>query len=104
MTSPYIAAGSTNGSSWETHHPGAKLHVDTSSGNFSDTPVYTISIGGSGGSMWSLTGGTSGVYSPTPTGFDVYLKWADGASLTGEDANSFGWYVNWVGVENVVLR
>lgn len=40
----------------------------------------------------------------TPTGFDVYLKWADGASLTGEDANSFGWYVNWVGVENVVLR
>lgn len=36
---------------------------------------------------------------PTSNGFEVYLKWADGSALSGEDANSYGYYVHWIGVE-----
>ncbi|SFT72240.1 hypothetical protein SAMN04487904_106227 [Actinopolyspora lacussalsi subsp. righensis] len=99
MASIRIASGATSGSGWETHGNGVKLDVNTSDGNFTNTPVYTISVGGGGGNMWELSGGTSAVYDPTPTGFRVYLLWRTGGPLTAQEANDYGWYVNWIGIE-----
>lgn len=49
MSSIRLAAGATNGTSWITQNSGAKLSVDTSSGNYSKTPVHTVSIGAAAG-------------------------------------------------------
>ena len=46
---------------------GIFVDVDTSSGNFSTTPIYLASLGGSN-DHWTVTG-TSSIYNATPYGF-----------------------------------
>jgi hypothetical protein len=96
-----IAAGSTTPGStnWQPYsgNSGVYLDVDTKAGNFTTTPKYFTSIGGNS-SHWATTGVTS-IYSPSPTGFRVYVRWSDGSTLTPAQANSFQWHVNWLGVE-----
>jgi Ricin-type beta-trefoil lectin domain-like len=97
-----IASGQTlPGQGWQQHtDDGVRLDVDTSSAKFSGTPTYVISLSGPGGSMWVTTGGSSAVYDPTPTGFRVFLKRADGQPLPVKTVtDDYKWYVNWIGVE-----
>ena len=84
---------------WQPYHDntGIYLDVDTSVGNFTTTPMYFTSLGGNS-HHWATTGVTS-IYTPSPTGFRVYVRWADGSALTPEFANSLQWHVNWLGVE-----
>jgi phage baseplate assembly protein gpV len=88
--------GSTN---WQPYEgtTGIYLDVDTSAGKFTTTPKYFTSLGGNS-SHWATTGVTS-IYTPSPTGFRVYVRWSDGSALTPEQANSLQWHVNWLGVE-----
>ncbi|MFC5834751.1 isopeptide-forming domain-containing fimbrial protein [Nonomuraea insulae] len=72
------------------------IDVDTSEAGFTATPVYTTSIGGTGGSQYIL-GGVTGIYSATPTGFRIHVYRTDDRPLTPADAESYGWYVNWIG-------
>ncbi|MQY13494.1 hypothetical protein SRB5_36420 [Streptomyces sp. RB5] len=99
-TSQRIAAGRTRpGEGWQQYYCcGIYLDVDTSSAHFSGRPVYTSSIGGEG-NQWELTG-TSAIYSPTATGFRIYLRWSSGAPITPAVAADRRWYVNWIGVDN----
>jgi hypothetical protein len=76
---------------------GVFVDVDTTGGNFSNTPIYLASIGGRQ-SHWATTGGSS-IYFPTARGFRVYLQWADGGLMTPNDIAGFGWHVNWIGIE-----
>ena len=101
MATIRIASGKTTPGStaWQQYPGGAGVFVDvdTSSGKFSSTPVYTTSIGGNS-SHWATTGATS-IYFPKPTGFRVYVRWADGSPLTPATANGFQWHINWIGME-----
>ena len=88
--------GSTN---WQPYpgNTGVYLDVDTSAGKFTTTPKYFTSLGGNS-SHWATTGVTS-IYTPSPTGFRVYVRWSDGSALTPAQANSLQWHVSWLGVE-----
>jgi zinc metalloprotease ZmpB len=89
-------AGSTN---WQPYggNTGIYLDIDTSACKFTTTPRYFASLGGNS-SHWATTGATS-IYSPTPNGFRVYVRWSDGSALTPAQANSFQWHINWLAVE-----
>jgi hypothetical protein len=76
---------------------GIYVDVNTSAVGFSATPLYFTSIGGNA-AHWGTTGATS-VYLPSATGFRVYVRWADGSPLTPEQANSYQWHINWIGIE-----
>src|SRR5437763_9908946 len=99
-----LASGSTppGATAWQQYNPptntGVFVDVDTSAAGFDTTPVYITSIGGNS-SHWSTTGATS-IYTATAKGFRVYVRWADGSALTPAQANSLGWYINWIGMEN----
>ncbi|MGB8190774.1 MAG: hypothetical protein WCF67_02590 [Chitinophagaceae bacterium] len=100
MTTQRIASGQTpqGRTAWQVYSAnGIFLDVDTRSGKFSSAPVYLTSIGGTS-SHWSTTGATS-IYLPTATGFRIYVRWVDAASLTPATANAFGWHINWIGIE-----
>lgn len=71
--------------------------VDTSKAGFIDTPLYFTSISGHY-RHWEADG-TNAIYSPTSTGFRVYLRNDLSADLTPEMANQMGWNVQWIGVE-----
>ena len=88
--------GSTN---WQPYpgNTGIYLDVDTRAGKFTTTPKYFTSLGGNS-SHWAITGVTS-IYTPSPTGFRVYVRWSDGSALTPAQANSLRWHLNWLGVE-----
>jgi hypothetical protein len=99
-TTQRIASGSTApGQGWVSYG-GAGIYIDvnTSAAHFTGTPTYVSSVGGTGG-QWALTG-TGAIYFPTATGFRIYVRWSDGHALTPADAQAFGWYVNWIGVDN----
>jgi IgA peptidase M64 len=94
-----LGAGQTQpGLGWQQYPGGAGIYLDvnTTSGHFSSTPVYLTSLGGTS-SHWATTGATS-LYSPTPTGFRVYVRWADGSPLTPANAAALGWNLNWIGM------
>lgn len=100
MATQRIASGQTTpgATGWQVYTAtGIYLDVNTTSGKFSSTPVYLTSIGGIS-SHWATIGATS-VYQPTPTGFRVYVRWVDGATLTPAQANGFKWHINWIGME-----
>jgi hypothetical protein len=75
---------------------GIFVDIDTSSAGFTTTPIYITSIGGTS-HHWATTGATS-IYTPTPTGFRVYVRFPDGGSLTPAIANQYGWHINWIAV------
>jgi hypothetical protein len=94
-----LAGGSTpaGNTAWQ-QSPGGQgvfVDVDTSSVGFTSTPIYITSLGGTLNHS-GATGATS-IYSPTPTRFRVYVRYATGGSLTPAMANQNGWHINWIG-------
>ncbi len=87
-------SGATNWQSYGSNN--IYLDIDTSSAGFAETPNYFASLGGST-CQWEEDGITA-IYSPTSTGFRVYLRSDTGRSVTPEFANQNGWYVQWLGV------
>jgi hypothetical protein len=79
---------------WQPYTEGIFVDVDTSVARFTQTPLYITSLGGNG-AHWATTGATS-IYTPTPTGFRVYVRWVNGGSLTPAQANQYGWHINWI--------
>lgn len=96
---PRIFVGQTQpGQGWEQYHTdSATLRVDTSAANFSSTPVYVISVGGTGG-HYAVTGDAC-VYYPARNQFQVYLRYPTTPFSLGDLARRNGWYVNWIGIE-----
>jgi len=98
--SALIARGSTpaGNTAWQQYPDGEGVFVDvdTSSAGFTTTPIYITSIGGTT-HHWGTTGATS-IYTPTPTGFRVYVRYSTGGSLTPAIANQYGWHINWIAV------
>jgi hypothetical protein len=92
-----IGSGTTAaGVGWRAYGTtGITIVVDTSSAQFSHTPTYVTSLGGSS-AQWQTTGGSS-VYYPTRTSFQVFVRFYDGRVLTPEYAASVGWRINWIG-------
>jgi hypothetical protein len=96
MPTQRFASGRTLPTDWVVYSPtGIMVDVNTSAGHFTGTPEYFTSIGGNS-SHWNTTGATS-IYLATPTGFRVYVRWANGVALTPTDAVNLGWYINWWG-------
>lgn len=102
MASLRIGSGSTpaGNTAWQQYQGGRGVfvNVNTSAAGFKATPAYFTSIGGDS-SHWATTGATS-IYVPTPTGFQVYVRWSDNAPLTPATANSNKWHINWMGIES----
>jgi hypothetical protein len=57
--------------------------------------LYFTSLGGSG-CHWEADG-LNAIYSPSVTGFRVYLRDDTGRALTPELANQLQWNVQWAG-------
>lgn len=98
-----IACGSTTPKDWKVYTEFCVVvDVDTRSGGFLGTPVYSTSIGGQE-EHWLATGVTA-IYPrldvPLNKGFRIYLRRRDGLPLPLEDVkNKKGWFINWIGVE-----
>jgi hypothetical protein len=73
---------------------GIFVDVDTSSCGLTATPTYIATLGGI--DVHDRTTGVSSVYSPTPTGFRIYLRRQSAGSLTPALAHSLEWHVNWL--------
>ena len=87
-------SGTTN---WIAYGPSSiYVNVDTTTAGFAATPFYFTSLGGSSNQRDAQ--GVSAIYSPTASGFRVYLRNWNGAALTPAIANSRGWRVQWLGV------
>ena len=95
-----ICAGSTgSGAGWVAYDATTiQINVSTVGCAFASSPMYFTSIGGLG-SHFELIG-ASAIYSPSATGFTVYIKKNDGSSLEPANAVSGGWYINWQGIGN----
>jgi hypothetical protein len=100
VQSSLIARGSTpvGNTAWQQYPDGEGVFVDvdTSSSGFTTTPIYITSLGGDT-QHWGTTGATS-IYTPTPTGFRVYVRWWGGGPLTPALANQNRWHINWIAV------
>jgi hypothetical protein len=100
VQSALIARGSTpsGNTAWQQYFDGKGVFVDvdTSSAGFETTPIYITSLGGTT-AHWGTTGATS-IYAPTPKGFRVFVRWADGGALTPAVANQFGLHINWIAI------
>lgn len=94
-----VGAGRTPaGANWLVYSSnGIYINVDTSSAGFTKPPIYITSLGGSS-LHWATTGATS-IYVPSPAGFTVYVKWSDSSALTPAQAQSLGWFIQWIGIE-----
>ncbi|WP_445636539.1 hypothetical protein NSTC745_01460 [Nostoc sp. DSM 114161] len=74
--------------------------VDTSAAGFTSTPIYVTSIGGDGKHFG--TTGASAIYKPTPTSFQIEVRWDKDYTtdaLTPEVANANKWHINWIAFE-----
>ncbi|MCH2225667.1 MAG: hypothetical protein MK066_12925 [Crocinitomicaceae bacterium] len=95
--SDMCSGNSVAGTAWQVYDASTiYLNVNTSGCGFLTTPRYFTSIGGVG-SHFELVGFAS-IYSPTPTGFTVYIKKNDGSTLSPVDAANGGWFINWTAV------
>ncbi len=80
---------------WEKYDKNTvKVYVDTSSYNFSNEPIYIISLAGDTDHFTAI--GTASIYSPTKNGFNVYVKHS---GVTPESANKRSWRINWIAIE-----
>lgn len=95
--SDLCSGNSVPGAGWQVYSASTiYLNVNTSGCGFLTTPRYFTSIGGIG-SHFELVG-FSAIYSPTPTGFTVYIKKNDNSTLSPVDATNAGWFINWTAV------
>ena len=95
-----ICAGSTTpGAGWVAYSATSlQLTVSTVGCAFTGSPMYFTSVGGAGNHFELV--GASAIYSPTATGFILYVKKNDESVLTPADAISGAWYINWQGIGN----
>ncbi len=93
-----ICSGSTApGAGWVNYSTnGIYIDINTSGCNFSNTPRYITSMGGTS-SHWMTTGATS-IYSPTPTGFRVYVRGDNGYVVRTTQATNYGYHINWMAI------
>ncbi|MCY1014192.1 S8 family peptidase [Pyxidicoccus sp. MSG2] len=85
--------GATN---WQVYSPDdLYLDVNTAGCGFTSTPLYFTSLGGAS-SHWTSSGATA-IYTPTATGFRVYVR---SPGITPAQANAWGWYLNWQATPN----
>jgi V8-like Glu-specific endopeptidase len=99
LASVHLGYGSTppRNTNWKSYNPNSlSLYVDTSTANFSSTPLYFASLGGDAFN-WEAKG-ISAIYDATATGFTIYLDCEQ--KFTPEDANKHKWHVNWTGIES----
>jgi hypothetical protein len=94
QTNPSLCAGTTipGATDWKVY--GSKyiyVDVDTSKCKFLNTPKYVTSMQGTS-SHWKSRG-SSEIYSPTPTGFRIYIY----LEVSPATANQRGYAINWVG-------
>ncbi|WP_459210150.1 T9SS type A sorting domain-containing protein [Aquimarina rhabdastrellae] len=110
----HIGQGVTSPDDWRDYsNLGIYVDVDTSGCGFESTPHYLVSIESLEelGYHWGLTG-LPAIYRPTPTGFRVYLRWADHPSeeptigslafanpLRTSTAIDRQWVIRWTGIE-----
>ena len=94
-----IVTGKTEPRQWKNYPngTGVMVDIDTSDAHFAQTPLYFTSIAGIS-HHWATAGATS-IYDATPTGFRIYVRWAEGDPLTVDDAVAHGWYINWMAIE-----
>ena len=86
--------GATN---WQPNSANAiYVDVNTAAAGFTATPRYFTSLGGTKHQYDAV--GVRAIYSPTATGFRIYLRNWNGAALTPAQANSRNWYIQWLGV------
>ena len=103
-----ISSGQTSTNDWVDYGSGGiYIDVDTSAANFTTTPHYLVALHGNG-YQWRVSG-INAIYNETPTGFRVYLAWADNDGhspsnpqnpLRANFATSRGWYMKWTGIES----
>jgi hypothetical protein len=101
MPSVMFESGSTGAltPTWQTYTgpdgPGIFIDVPVQSTSppLPFTPTYSPTLVGSSG-HWLVTGVTS-IYNATPTGFRLYLRRADGGSLSPADAMNNNWSIRW---------
>ena len=102
-----LAAGETSPNDWVTHPTNRKqIYVDIETGlSLKETPIYICSIVGDT-NHWSTTGGSS-IYTPSPTGFRVNIRF--GAIPTPQGpvfpdldaayARERNWRISWAAFE-----
>ena len=95
-----ICAGSTApGAGWVSYSTTSlRITVNTAGCAFTGTPMYFTSIGGLGNHFEIV--GASAIYSPTATGFILYVKKNNETALSVSDAVAGGWSINWQGIGN----
>jgi hypothetical protein len=86
-----VGRTSATNTPWVSYNGGSGLYVDVDTSACGETrsATYITSLGGTS-RHWATTGVTS-IYSPTSTGFRVYIKTTE----TPEQARANGWHVNW---------
>lgn len=99
-----------SGTNWQDYFgQGIFIDVNTSACGFQTTPHYLVTLE-TGSSRWQISGVPS-IYSPTPTGFRVYLRWTDSPGdsptlgtnndpnpLTPITATNYGWVIRWTAI------
>ena len=86
--------GSLNWQQYDDNPAAAYSKIDTSEAEFSNTPIYFVSISGSG--SWSAQG-TSAIYDASSSGFSTYIQWSNPASTS--DMVSYAskyWTIHWI--------
>jgi hypothetical protein len=68
--------------------------VDTSACGFTETPIYTTSLGGNTEHFSAL--GTTSIYEATATSFRVFVRLADARPLTPSQVTQWGWHMNYI--------
>lgn len=74
------------------------IDVDTSAAKFNKTPVYVASLYAKSG-HWGVVG-VSSIFTPTATGFTVYIPRWDFSPLPLTNAVRGEWRVAWIGIED----
>ncbi len=90
---------------------GIRIDIDTSNCGFTTSPHYLVSIEGTGGWNWHLSG-LNCLYNVSPHGFTVYIRWTDDPSsnippgstnepnpLRVSTAKVKGWSLRWTGIQ-----
>jgi hypothetical protein len=89
-----VCAGRTTENDWVKYSDnGIYVDVDTSKCGFETTPAYVSSLHGTS-SHWSSTG-SSEIYSPTATGFRIYISTTSGI-VSAQQYKEWKWQIEWV--------
>ncbi|WP_024770401.1 T9SS type A sorting domain-containing protein [Aquimarina macrocephali] len=109
-----MGQGVTSPNDWVNYNTtGIYVDVNTTACAFKTTPHYLVTLEsiGNKGFHWYISG-TSSIYNATPTGFRIYLRWADAPSdlptvgslnfpnpLRASTAKNREWVIRWTGIE-----